>query len=561
MDKVWLKNYPVGIPAEIDPDEFRSIPDLLEQVFAKFADRPAYHNLGRTISYAELERLSRAFAAYLQGLPGMSKGERVAIMSPNLLQYPVVLFGILRAGMTVVNVNPLYTARELEHQLKDSGARAIVIVENFAQTLQQILGKTKVRHVITTQVGDMLPIPRRWLVNLVIRYVRKMVPPWQIADATTLADALERGGSARFSPVDIGAEDLAFLQYTGGTTGVAKGAMLTHRNILANLEQTGIWVSVSFVEGKEIVIAPLPMYHIFCLTATLSFMKRGSLSVLITNPRDLPALVKEMGNWKFTAMTGVNTLFNGLLNTPGFDKLDFSTLKVVVGGGAAVQKPVAERWQQLTGHHLTEAYGLTEASPGVCGMPLSAPWDGTVGLPLPSTDVSIRDDEFNELPVWTGVGDLEKHTGELCVRGPQVMKGYWNNPAETASAIQDGWLKTGDVGHVDPLGRVTITDRKKDMILVSGFNVYPNEVESVVAAHPGVLECAVVAVPDEKSGEAVKVVIVRKDPDLSKESVVEHCKALLTSYKVPRQVEFCETLPKTPIGKILRRELRGPGSA
>jgi long-chain acyl-CoA synthetase len=300
------------------------------------------------------------------------------------------------------------------------------------------------------------------------------------------------------------------------------------------------------------------MYHIFCLTATLSFMKRGSLSVLITNPRDLPALVKEMGNWKFTAMTGVNTLFNGLLNTPGFDKLDFSTLKVVVGGGAAVQKPVAERWQQLTGHHLTEAYGLTEASPGVCGMPLSAPWDGTVGLPLPSTDVSIRDDEFNELPVWTGVGDLEKHTGELCVRGPQVMKGYWNNPAETASAIQDGWLKTGDVGHVDPLGRVTITDRKKDMILVSGFNVYPNEVESVVAAHPGVLECAVVAVPDEKSGEAVKVVIVRKDPDLSKESVVEHCKALLTSYKVPRQVEFCETLPKTPIGKILRRELRAP---
>jgi len=561
MDKVWLKNYPAGIPAEIDPDEFRSIPELLEQVFAKFANRPAYHNLGRTISYAELERLSRAFAAYLQGLPGMGKGERVAIMSPNLLQYPVVLFGILRAGMTVVNVNPLYTARELEHQLKDSGAKAIVIVENFAQTLQQVLGKTKVRHVITTQVGDMLPIPRRWLVNLVIRYVRKMVPPWQIDGTTTLDKALERGATATFTPVAIAPEDLAFLQYTGGTTGVAKGAMLTHRNILANLEQTGIWVSVSFVEGKEIVIAPLPMYHIFCLTATLSFMKRGSLSVLITNPRDLPALVKEMGSWKFTAMTGVNTLFNGLLNTPGFDRLDFSTLKVVVGGGAAVQKPVAERWQQLTGHHLTEAYGLTEASPGVCGMPLNAPWDGTVGLPLPSTDISIHDDGFNELPMWTGVGDLEKHTGELCVRGPQVMKGYWNNPAETASAIQDGWLKTGDVGHVDPLGRVTITDRKKDMILVSGFNVYPNEVESIVAAHPGVLECAVVAVPDEKSGEAVKVVIVRKDASLTRESVIEHCKAQLTSYKVPRQVEFCEALPKTPIGKILRRELRGPGSA
>ena len=558
MDKIWLRNYPAGIPAEIDPDEFHSIADLLERVFARFAERPAYHNLGRTISYAELERLSRAFAAYLQSLPGMGKGERVAIMSPNLLQYPVVLFGILRAGMTVVNVNPLYTARELEHQLRDSGARAIVIVENFAHTLQQVLGKTGVRHVITTQVGDLLPIPGRWLVNLVIKYVRKMVPPWQIDGSTTLAQALERGATAAFKPAAIDAGDLAFLQYTGGTTGVAKGAMLTHRNILANLEQTGIWVSVSFVEGQEIVIAPLPMYHIFCLTATLSFMKRGSLSVLITNPRDLPALVKEMGNWKFTAMTGVNTLFNGLLNTPGFDRLDFSTLKVVVGGGAAVQKPVAERWQQLTGHYLTEAYGLTEASPGVCGMPLNAPWDGTVGLPLPSTEVSIRDDGFNELPVWDGVGDLEKHTGELCVRGPQVMKGYWNNPAETASAIVDGWLKTGDVGHVDVLGRVTITDRKKDMILVSGFNVYPNEVESIVAAHPGVLECAVIAVPDEKSGEAVKVVIVRKDPQLTRDDIIEHCKAQLTSYKVPRHVEFCEALPKTPIGKILRRELRAP---
>ncbi len=556
MDKMWLKNYPEGMPAEIDADQFRSIPDLLDKLFSKFADKPAYHNLGRTISYAELEALSRAFAAYLQGLPGMARGERVAIMSPNLLQYPVVLFGILRAGMVVVNVNPLYTPRELEHQLQDSGARAIVIVENFASTLQQVLGKTRVKHVITTQVGDLLPIPKRWLVNFVIKYVRKMVPAWQIDGATTLDAALERGSAVPLGPVDIHAEDLAFLQYTGGTTGVAKGAMLTHRNILANLEQTGIWISVSFKEGAEIVIAPLPMYHIFCLTSTLSFMKWGSLSVLITNPRDLPALVKEMGNWKFTTMTGVNTLFNGLLNTPGFAQLDFSTLKVVVGGGAAVQKPVAERWQQVTGHCLTEAYGLTETSPGVCCVPLGAAWDGTIGLPIPSTEVSIRDDDFNELPVWTGAGDIEKHTGEICVRGPQVMKGYWNNPAETANVLRDGWLKTGDVGHVDQQGRVTITDRKKDMILVSGFNVYPTEVESVVAAHPGVLECAVVAVPDARSGEAVKVVIVRKDPNLTKESVIEHCRALLTSYKVPRHVEFLDALPKTPIGKILRRELR-----
>ena len=488
MNRIWLKNYPQGMPAEIDPDQFKSIPDLLDKLFGKFAAKPAYHNLGYTMSYAELERKSRAFAAFLQGLPGMARGERVAVMSPNLLQYPVVLFGILRAGMTVVNVNPLYTPRELEHQLKDSGTRAIVIVENFAHSLQQVLGKTPVEHVITTQIGDLLPAPKRWLVNFVIKRVRKMVPAWHIDGAITLLQALERGSAARFNPVDVKREDVAFLQYTGGTTGVAKGAMLTHRNILANLEQTGVWISGSFKEGSEIVIAPLPMYHIFCLTSTLSFMKWGSLSVLITNPRDLPALVKEMGSWKFTTMTGVNTLFNGLLNTPGFDRLDFSALKVVVGGGAAVLKPVAERWQQVTGHYLTEAYGLTETSPGACATPLASAWDGTVGLPLPSTEVSIRDDEFAELPVWTGAGDIEKHTGEICVRGPQVMKGYWNNPAETANVLHDGWLKTGDVGHLDDRGRVTITDRKKDMILVSGFNVYPNEVEAVVAAHPGVLD-------------------------------------------------------------------------
>jgi len=556
MDRIWLKNYPEGIPADIDPDQFSSIPALLERVFEKFADRPAYHNLGRTLSYAELDRLSRDFAAFLQGLPGMGRGERVAIMSPNLLQYPVVLFGILRAGMTVVNVNPLYTPRELEHQLRDSGARAIVIVENFAHSLEQVLSDTAVKHVITTQIGDLLPAPKRWLVNFVIKHVKEMVPAWHIDGAIPLRTALDLGRAAHFEAVAPDREEIAFLQYTGGTTGVAKGAMLTHRNVLANLEQTGIWISVSFKEGSEIVIAPLPMYHIFCLTSTLSFMKWGSLSVLITNPRDLPALVKEMAKWKFTTMTGVNTLFNGLLHTPGFAQLDFSALKVVVGGGAAVQKPVAELWQQVTGHYLTEAYGLTESSPGACAMPLGAPWDGTVGLPLPSTDISIRNDDFIELPTWNGVGEIGAHTGELCIRGPQVMKGYWNNPGETAEAMRDGWLKTGDICHVDSLGRVTITDRKKDMILVSGFNVYPTEVENIVAAHPGVLECAVVGIPDEKSGEAVKVVIVRNDPELDRDDILEHCRTQLTSYKLPRHVEFRETLPKSPIGKILRRELR-----
>ena len=556
MNKIWLKNYPQGTPAEIDPDQYTSILDLLDKTFAKFGDKPAFHNLGCSLSFAELDLQSRAFAAFLQGLPGMVKGERVAIMSPNLLQYPVVLIGILRAGMTVVNVNPLYTPRELEHQLKDSGARAIVIVENFAQTLQQVLDRTPVEHVITTQVGDMLPVPKRWLVNFVIKHVRKMVPEWRIDSAIALCDALGRGATARFNPVQTTVEDIAFLQYTGGTTGVAKGAMLTHRNILANMQQTNAWVSGRILEGSEIFIAPLPMYHILCLIATLMFMKLGGLTVLITNPRDLPAFVKELEGLKFTAMLGVNTLFNGLLNTPGFAQLDFSALKFVGAGGAATQKPVAERWQKVTGTYLSEGYGLTETSPIVCFMPLGTAWDGTVGFPIPSTEVSIRDGEFNELPVWTGDGDIEKHTGEICIRGPQVMKGYWQNPAETANVLRDGWLKTGDIGHLDDKGRVTITDRKKDMILVSGFNVYPNEIESVVAAHPGVLECAAVAVPDEKTGEAVKVVIVKKDPNLTRESVIEHCRTSLTSYKVPRHVEFRDALPKTPIGKILRRELR-----
>ncbi len=556
MDRIWLDSYPAGMPAEIDADQFASTADLLEKIVGKYADRPAFHNFGHTISYAELDRLSREFAAFLQGLPGMARASRVAIMAPNLLQYPVALFGILRAGMTVVNVNPLYTPRELEHQLKDSGATAIVIIENFASVLQQVIANTPVTHVITTQPGDLLSAPKRWLVNFVVKRVKKMVPAWRIDGAVGFRAALERGASARFTPVAITREDVAFLQYTGGTTGVSKGAILTHRNILANLEQTGVWVSASFREGEEIVVAPLPMYHIFCLTSTLSFMKWGCLTVLITNPRDMPGFVDELRKWKWSVMTGVNTLFNGLLNTPGFDQLDFTSVKVVVGGGAAVQKPVAQRWQQLTGSFITEAYGLTEASPGVCANPLGSPWNGTIGLPFPSTEVSIRDGDFNELPIWTGDGEIEKATGELCVRGPQVMKGYWNNAAETSAVLRDGWLMTGDIGHVDARGFVTITDRKKDMILVSGFNVYPNEIESVVASHPGVLECGAVGISDSKSGESVKVVVVRKDPGLTKEAVLEHCRTRLTGYKMPRHVEFRDALPKSPIGKVLRRELR-----
>ena len=556
-EKIWLKEYPAGVPAEIDADRYTSIPDLLGKIFGKFGNKPAYNSFGCGMSYGELDRGSRDFAAFLQSLPGMKAGERVAIMSPNLLQYPLALIGILRAGMTVVNVNPLYTPRELEHQLKDSGAKAIVIVENFANTLQQVVARTQVEHVVTTQLGDLLPLPKRWIVNFVVKTVKKMVPAWRIDGAIPLRAALARGAAAQFTPVSVTREDIAFLQYTGGTTGLSKGAMLTHRNILANIQQAGAWIGGNLKEGEEIVISPLPMYHIFCLTTTLYFMSLGVVNVLITNPRDLPAFVKELKKWKWSVLTGVNTLFNGLLNTPGFSELDFSALKVVVGGGAAVQKPVAEKWQQVTGQYLTEAYGLTETSPAASINPLHTPWNGTIGLPISSTEFSIRDDDFNELPVWTGAGDIEKATGEICIRGPQVMKGYWGQPGETAKVLREGWLKTGDVGNINAKGYVTITDRKKDMILVSGFNVYPNEIESVVAMHPGVLECAAVGVPDEKTGEAVKVVIVKKDPNLTTESVIEHCKRELTGYKIPKQVEFRDSLPKTPIGKILRRELRG----
>ncbi len=556
VERIWLKSYPAGIPADIDIAQYASVLDMFDETIRKFADKPAFSNFGKSLSFTHLDQMSKRFAGFLQMLDGLSKGDRVAVMMPNLLQYPVVLFGILRAGMTVVNVNPLYTARELEAQLKDSGAKAIIILENFAGTLQKVLNNTSVEHVITSQIGDMMSAPRRWLFNFIIKRVKKMVPRWRIESAMPLRKALRQGKSVPFTPIKVTQDDIAFLQYTGGTTGVAKGAILTHYNMLANLEQTNQWISASFREGQEIVIAPLPMYHIFCLTSTLAFMKWGSLNVLITNPRDLPSFVKELRQWKFSVMTGVNTLFNGLLHTPGFEKLDFSSLKVVVGGGASVQKPVADRWHQVTGAYVTEAYGLTETSPGVCCVPLGAPWDGTIGLPVSSTEVSIRNEAFEELPLWARTTDIEKHTGEICVRGPQVMKGYWNNPEETARAMQDGWLKTGDIGHMDSNGYVTITDRKKDMILVSGFNVYPNEIESVMMMHPGVAECAVIGVPDEKTGEAVKLIIVKKDPKLSKEEVIQYCREQFSGYKRPHHIDFRDTLPKTPIGKILRRELR-----
>jgi len=556
-DKVWLQSYPANIPAEMPVSPFASLAELLDDTLRQHADKPAFHNLGHSLSFRELDQLSRDFAAYLQNLPGIVKGDRVAIMMPNLLQYPVALFGILRAGLTVVNVNPLYTARELGIQLMDSGAKVILILENFAATLQEALPGLPIEHVITTRIGDLLPVPKRWLVNFVIQYVKKMVPRWQIEHSVSFHVALERGAKAPLRAVPMTHDDIAFLQYTGGTTGSAKGAMLTHGNMLANLEQVSLWISSQFEEGREIAITPLPMYHIFSLTSTLGFMKWGSLIVLITNPRDLPALIKELEQWKFSVITGVNTLFNAMLNMPDFEKLDFSALKVVVGGGAAVQKAVAERWQQVTGTYLTEAYGLTETSPGVCCTLLGTPWSGTIGLPVTSTDVTIRDDDFNELPRWSGEGDIARCTGEICVQGPQVMRGYWNNPEETAKVLRDGWLKTGDIGFMDSKGYITLTDRKKDMILVSGFNVYPNEVEGVVMMHPGVAECAVVGVPDEKSGEAVKLVVVRKDTSLSKEDLLTYCRAQLTGYKRPHHIEFRDSLPKTPVGKILRRELRG----
>jgi long-chain acyl-CoA synthetase len=558
VDKPWLKSYPTGMPAEIDMKAFSSVRDILEKSCQRFADKAAYSNLGVTLTYRELDRMSRDFAAFLQSMPGLGPGERVAIMMPNLLQYPIALFGVLRAGMTVVNVNPLYTARELEHQLKDSGARAIVVVENFAHTLQQVVDKTSVETIITTQIGDLLPVPKRWIVNYVVKNVKKMVPAWRIDGAIEFRAALRRGAGATLKEVPLAHDDIAFLQYTGGTTGVAKGAMLTHGNIVANLQQCSAWIGQDLKEGEEVIITALPLYHIFCLTANcLVFMKLGGENVLITNPRDMPGFVKTLAGKPFSILTGVNTLFNGLLNTSGFDKLDFKRVKFSLGGGTAVQRAVAERWQKVTGTRLVEAYGLTETSPAACINPLGSEFNGTIGLPIPATEVAIMSDDMKRLPAFDGKGPVEACTGEICIRGPQVMKGYWKQEAETAKVLtSDRWLKTGDVGFMDARGYVTITDRKKDMILVSGFNVYPNEIEGVVAMHAGVLECASVGVPDDKSGEAVKVVVIKKDPALTAEDVLKHCREHLTGYKIPKYVEFRTELPKTPVGKVLRRELR-----
>ena len=550
MEKIWLKSYPPGVPAEIDTSEFSSINDILRKSCEKFRHRPAFTCMDRSLSYGDLDQMSLRFAAYLQSL-GLKKGDRVAVMMPNILQYPIALFGILRAGLIVVNTNPLYTPRELEYQLADSGAKAIVILENFANTLEKVIAKTQIKHVITTQIGDLLGFPKSLLVNLVIKYKKKMVPAWNIPDTISLSKALSLGANAAYTAPDVSMDDLAFLQYTGGTTGVPKGAMLSHGNIVANLLQTSAWIGARFKEGEEVVITALPLYHIFSLTGNcLTFMKYGAQNILIINPRDMPGFVAELAKHPFSVITGVNTLFNGLLHTPGFEKLDFSGIKVSLGGGMAVQRAVAERWKQVTGQPLIEAYGLTETSPGACINPLNiSGYNGTIGLPIPSTVITIRDDNCNMLPI----GEI----GEICIAGPQVMKGYWNKDDETAKVMTpDGAFRSGDLGFMNADGFVKIVDRKKDMILVSGFNVYPNEIEDVIAMCPGVMEVCAVAAEDEKSGEVVRVAIVKKVPALTKEQVLEYCKTQLTGYKIPKIIEFWKELPKSNVGKVLRREVK-----
>ena len=550
MEKIWLKSYPAGVPAEIDINEFKSIGQMFERSARDYRERVAYRNMGKSLTYGELDGLSRDFAAYLQSL-GLQKGARIALMMPNLMQYPVCLFGALRGGYTVVNCNPLYTPREPEHQLKDSGADAIVIVENFAHVLQECIARTPVRHVIVTGLGDLLGFPKAMIVNFVVKHVKKMVPAWSLPQSVRFSDMLARGARCDYKAVEAGHEDIAFLQYTGGTTGVAKGAMLLHRNILANVQQSAAWLMPGLKGEVPVVITALPLYHIFSLTVNcLLMMKVGGENILITNPRDIPGFVRELAQHKYNVITGVNTLFNALLNDAEFVRLDFSALKICVGGGMAVQKAVADKWKAVTGLTLLEGYGLTETSPSATMNPLTLEaYSGSIGLPLPSTEVDILDDEGRAQPVGA--------PGEICIRGPQVMPGYWQRPDETAKVLMpDGYLRTGDVGVMDEKGFVRIVDRKKDMILVSGFNVYPNVVEAVVAMHPGVLEVAAVGVPDEKSGEAVKLFVVKKDPNLTAEAIIAHCKENLTGYKVPRLVEFRADLPKTNVGKILRRALR-----
>ena len=550
MDRNWLQQYPPGVPADIDPDRYASLRDIFEEACAAHRHAPAFTNMGATLSYAQLDELSRAFAAWLQHKSGLGPGDRVALMMPNILQYPIALFGVLRAGMVVVNTNPLYTARELEHQLQDSGAKAIVIVENFVHVLQQVLPRTDLKKVLVTRIGDLLGVPRGFIVNVVLKYVRKQIPDWKMPGASTFKGALGGGLGLKLDPVAVGPHDIAFLQYTGGTTGVAKAAVLTHRNMVANVLQAAAWINPSLKSNEaRIVITALPLYHIFALTSNcLAFLSLGARNVLITNPRDFKSFVKELKKYKFNFISGVNTLFNALLHTPGFETVDFSSLRVTFAGGMAVQGVVAARWKEATGCVVTQGWGLTETSPIATANPPGLDFNGSIGLPVPSTDISIRDDAGKELPL-NGVG-------EICVFGPQVMRGYWNRPEETENVMFGDWLRTGDIGRMDAAGFVFIEDRKKDMILVSGFNVYPNEIESVIAAHPGVLEVAAVAQPDENSGEVVALFVVKKAPDLTAEALIAYSRTELTGYKVPKHVYFRDELPKTNVGKILRRALR-----
>lgn len=552
MEKIWLKSYPEQVPAEIPTPEYRSIRELSEDAFRKYADRPAYTNMGTTLTYSDIDQLSLQFASYLQNSLGLTRGERVAIMLPNLLQYPVALFGIFRAGLVVVNVNPLYTARELRHQLSDSGARCILILENFATTLEEVIGDTRVEHVITTRVGDLLKWPKGFVTNFALQYIKKAVPPFSLPQGVPFRKALKLGGQATLQPVELGFADIAFLQYTGGTTGLSKGAMLSHRNMVHNVFQTDVWLGDIFAGLDQIVaITALPLYHVFSLKSNcLLMMFLGGENVLITNPRDADGFVKELALHKFSYITGVNTLFATLLRTPGFSALDFSGLRLTVGGGMAVQRAVAEKWQQVTGNVILQAYGLTETSPAAIINPVdTASFTGSIGLPIPSTDVRICDDDGKDV----APGEV----GEICIRGPQVMEGYWQNQEETDKVmLPGGWFRSGDIGRMDENGYVFIEDRKKDMIIVSGFNVYPNEIEDIAVQMQGIVEAAAIGVPDAKSGEAVKLFVVRSDPAIQEEDVIEYCRQELTAYKIPRQIEFRDELPKTNVGKILRRALR-----
>ena len=556
VQRPWLDHYPAGVPAEIDLNEFSAITDVFDAAVRNYRDKQAFINMGKSITYGELDTLSRDFAGFLLGEMKLKKGDRVAIMMPNCLQYPIALMGVLRAGLTVVNTNPMYTARELKHQLVDSGASVLVVLDNFGNVAQEVLEQLPNVKPITTGLGDMLGFPKGAIVNLVLKHIKKMVPDYNLPNAIRFRDTLTLGRMHKLPEIRNTPDDLAFLQYTGGTTGVSKGAMLTHRNLVANMQQAAAWVGANVRAGQETIVTALPLYHIFALTANcLVFMKFGATNLLITNPRDMPGFVKELKATPFTAITGVNTLFNGLLNTPGFNEIDFSKLHLTLGGGMAVQRAVADKWKQVTGCTLAEAYGLTETSPAVCINPLDIPeYNGSIGLPVPSTDVCIKDEEGRQL----AIGEI----GELCVKGPQVMKGYWQRPEETAKVIDaEGWLHTGDMARMDEQGYCYIVDRKKDMILVSGFNVYPNEIEDVIAMMPGVLEVAAIGVPDDKSGEAVKVFVVKKDPGLTADQVKAFCREQLTGYKQPRFVEFREELPKSNVGKILRKELRDPPAA